>query len=107
MVTISKTILELINRYIEELSKDIVIDKVILFGSYAKGTNNEESDIDIAIFSKDFREETKIENMSFLLIKTSGLGIDLQPQAFTVEDYQNPEGVVKEILNTGIEIKVA
>ena len=103
MVTISKTILELINRYIEELS----IDKVILFGSYAKGTNNEESDIDIAIFSKDFREETKIENMSFLLIKTSGLGIDLQPQAFTVEDYQNPEGVVKEILNTGIELKVA
>ncbi|MCI9016919.1 MAG: hypothetical protein HFJ53_07140 [Clostridia bacterium] len=45
--------------------------------------------------------------MSFLLIKISGLGIDLQPQAFTVEDYQNPEGVVKEILNTGIEIKVA
>ena len=87
MVRISKTILELINRYIEELSKDIVID--------------------IAIFSKDFKEETKIENMSFLLIKTSGLGIDLQPQAFTVEDYQNPEGVVKEILNTGIELKVA
>ena len=64
MVRISKTILELINRYIEELSKDIVIDKVILFGSYAKGTNNKESDIDIAIFSKDFKELSKSRRSS-------------------------------------------
>ena len=101
------SILKSVEEYIKEISKHYKIQEVYLFGSYAKGTNNEESDIDIAIFSKDFREETKIENMSFLLIKTSGLGIDLQPQAFTVEDYQNPEGVVKEILNTGIELKVA
>ncbi len=107
MVRISETILELINKYIEEISKEIIIDRVILFGSYARGTNNEDSDIDIAIFSKDFTRESKIDNMSFLLIKTAGLGIDLQPQAFTIEDYQNPEGVVKEILDTGIELKVA
>ena len=99
--------IEEIKEKLEKILKEQPVYQVILFGSYAKGTNNEESDIDIAIFSKDFREETKIENMSFLLIKTSGLGIDLQPQAFTVEDYQNPEGVVKEILNTGIELKVA
>lgn len=45
--------------------------------------------------------------MSFLLIKTSGLGIDLQPQPFTLDDYSNPDGLVKEILDTGIELKVA
>lgn len=107
MANIPTNILEIVIKYIQELSKDITIDKVIIFGSYAKNSYNEDSDIDIAIFSKDFKDSSKIEDMSFLLIKTSGLGIDLQPQPFTLEDYSNPEGLVKEILNTGIELKVA
>ena len=54
MVTISKELLNIINNYVLELSKEININKVILFGSYAKGTNHEDSDIDLAIFSDDF-----------------------------------------------------
>ena len=107
MVNIPKNILEIIIKYIQELSKEISIDKVIIFGSYAKNTYNEDSDIDIAIFSKDFKNTSIIEDMSFLLIKTSGLGIDLQPQPFTLDDYSNLDGLVKEILDTGIELKVA
>ena len=107
MANIPKNILEIIIKYIQELSKEISIDKVIIFGSYAKNTYNEVSDIDIAIFSKDFKNSSIIEDMSFLLIKTSGLGIDLQPQPFTLDDYSNPDGLVKEILDTGIELKVA
>ena len=107
MVDIPKNILEIIKKYLEELSKDITIDKVFIFGSYAKSNYNENSDVDIAIFSKDFTNSSKIEDMSFLLIKTSGLGLDIQPQPFTIEDYLNPEGLVKEILDTGVEIKVA
>ena len=107
MANIPKNILEIIIKYIQELSKEISIDKVIIFGSYAKNTYNEDSDIDIAIFSKDFKNSSIIEDMSFLLIKTSGLGIDLQPEPFTLDDYSNPDGLVKEILDTGIELKVA
>ena len=107
MANIPKNILEIIIKYIQELSKEISIDKVIIFGSYAKNTYNKDSDIDIAIFSKDFKTTSIIEDMSFLLIKTSGLGIDLQPQPFTLDDYSNPDGLVKEILDTGIELKVA
>ena len=107
MANIPKNILEIIIKYIQELSKEISIYKVIIFGSYAKNNYNEDSDIDIAIFSKDFKNSSIIEDMSFLLIKTSGLGIDLQPQPFTLDDYSNPDGLVKEILDTGIELKVA
>ncbi len=107
MANIPKNILEIIIKYIQEISKEISIDKVIIFGSYAKNCYNEDSDIDIAIFSKDFKSTSIIEDMSFLLIKTSGLGIDLQPQPFTLDDYSNPDGLVKEILDTGIELKVA
>lgn len=106
MANIPKNILEIIIKYIQEISKEISIDKVIIFGSYAKNCYNEDSDIDIAIFSKDFKNTSIIDAMSFLLIKTSGLGIDLQPQPFTLDDYLNPDGLVKEILDTGIELKV-
>ena len=107
MANIPKNILEIIIKYIQEISKEISIDKVIIFGSYAKNCYNEDSDIDIAIFSKDFKSTSIIEDIIFLLIKTSGLGIDLQPQPFTLDDYSNPDGLVKEILDTGIELKVA
>ncbi len=107
MVDIPKNILEIITKYLKELSKEITIDKVFIFGSYAKNNYNENSDIDIAIFSKNFTNSSKIEDMSFLLIKTSGLGLDIQPQPFTIDDYLHPEGLVKEILDTGLEIKVA
>ena len=107
MANIPKNILEIIIKYIQELSKEISIDKVIIFGSYVKNTYNEDSDIDIDIFSKDFKPTSIIEDTSFLLIKTSGLGIDLQPLPFTLDDYSNPDGLVKEILDTGIELKVA
>lgn len=107
MANIPKNVLEIIIKYIQELSKEISIDKVIIFVSYAKNCYNEDSDIDIAIFSKDFKSTSIIEDMSFLLIKTSGLGIDLQPQPFTLDDYSNPDGLVKEILDTGIELKIA
>ena len=65
MVTISKELLDIINEYISKLSKEIKIDKVILFGSYAKGTNREDSDIDLAISSDDFSNMERTEALKF------------------------------------------
>lgn len=45
---ISKEIMESIEKYIERISQYYKIEAIILFGSYAKGTENEDSDIDIA-----------------------------------------------------------
>ncbi|MBI5191576.1 MAG: nucleotidyltransferase domain-containing protein [Nitrospirae bacterium] len=36
---------------VEALAKEIAVDGAFLFGSYATGTANEDSDIDIAVFS--------------------------------------------------------
>ena len=108
MVTISKELLNIINNYVLELSKEININKVILFGSYAKGTNHEDSDIDLAIFSDDFSNMERIEALKFLLLKASDLTIDLQPQPFTLADLEDEDNwLVKEVEETGIELKVA
>jgi len=108
MVTISKELLNIINNYVLELSKEININKVILFGSYAKGTNHEDSDIDLAIFSDDFSNMERIEALKFLLLKASDLTIDLQPQPFTLADLEDEDNwLAKEVEETGIELKVA
>ena len=43
-----------IDKFIETLEKHITINKVILYGSWANGTPDTFSDIDLAIFSPDF-----------------------------------------------------
>ena len=108
MATISKELLDIINNYVIELSKEININKVILFGSYAKGTNNEDSDIDLAIFSDDFADMDRIEALTFLLLRASEVAIDLQPQPFTLADLEDEDNwLAKEIEETGIELQVA
>lgn len=54
--TINKDIVDSINKFIEEIKKQYNVTAIILFGSYAKGTENEDSDIDIAIISSDFND---------------------------------------------------
>jgi len=41
--------MEVISEYLSIISSEIAIEKVFLFGSYAKGTYHKDSDIDIAV----------------------------------------------------------
>ena len=47
-------------------SKKLSLDKVILFGSYSKGEETSESDIDLLILSKDFRKKTIFEKAEIM-----------------------------------------
>lgn len=46
---------KILNSFRRELEKKIRVEKMILFGSYARGTPRDYSDIDIAVVSPDFR----------------------------------------------------
>ena len=108
MVEVKSEVIELIEEFIKLVrAENIVIDKVILFGSYAKGTNRADSDIDLAIVSRDFTEENCIDIMSLLLSKANLLKVDIQTIPFSIEEYNSPKGIMEEIINTGIELKVA
>ncbi|MCU0287414.1 MAG: nucleotidyltransferase domain-containing protein [Acidobacteria bacterium] len=55
---VEKEIANLIKRFINELKKEnIIVKKVFLFGSYARGTQRKDSDIDIAIIIESNGEE--------------------------------------------------
>ncbi|MFR3920279.1 MAG: nucleotidyltransferase domain-containing protein [Clostridia bacterium] len=79
------------------------IEAIILFGSYAKGTENEDSDIDIAIISSDFNDI--IEDGAKLIGLTWKIDTRIELHPITVEDYRkvsNP--FVKEVVDTGIKV---
>jgi predicted nucleotidyltransferase len=41
--------IESVRKYAERVQRDFNVNKVILFGSHAKGTAREDSDIDVAV----------------------------------------------------------
>ena len=107
MVTIPCEVMETIQNFLDLLKPEIHIEKVILFGSYAKGTHNESSDIDLAIISPDFKQDKCIEDMTFLLCTANKLKADIQTIPFSLAEYEEPVGLLEEILRTGVELEAA
>ena len=100
---IDEKIIKSIEKYIEKIRKYYKIDAIILFGSYAKGTQNEDSDIDIAIISSDFKDI--FDDMADLIGFTWKIDTRIEPHPIKIEDYKNvTTPFVKEIIETGIKV---
>jgi len=96
-------IVELLNKYIEKVKELYNIDSVILFGSYAKGTNDENSDIDVAIISSDFEDIYDV--MAELMGLTWNLDTRIESHPIKKQDFEevsNP--FIHEIIETGIKV---
>ncbi len=100
---ISREIMESIKKYIERISQYYKIEAIILFGSYAKGTENEDSDIDIAVISSDFKNI--IQDGADLIGYTWKIDTRIEPHPIRTEDYENiATPFVQEVINTGIKV---
>lgn len=66
-----------IQNQIRKFAKDCVLDKVILFGSRARGTNRERSDIDLAVLGKNvLRFEELLEEQADTLLTFDVVNLD-------------------------------
>jgi predicted nucleotidyltransferase len=66
-----------IQNQIRKFAKDCVLDKVILFGSRARGTNRERSDIDLAVSGKNvLRFEELLEEQADTLLTFDVVNLD-------------------------------
>lgn len=59
--TIDPAIMDIVNKYVEVILANYKVKAIILFGSYAKGTNHEDSDIDIAIITDNSKCADKFD----------------------------------------------
>lgn len=96
--------IDIAKKYICSLKNTVPIHSAYLFGSYAKGNFNKESDIDIAIFTDYFKDQLSGE--TFLLEQANKLFpyIDIQPILFFVNELYGDNIFVKEVLERGIKI---
>lgn len=57
---------KLVDRFIAGLQNHITVDRVYLFGSYARDKQSKFSDIDLAIVSQDFKKISPFKRLVFL-----------------------------------------
>jgi predicted nucleotidyltransferase len=95
--------LRIASAYIDSISNKYSINQAILFGSFAKGTNHDESDIDIAIIVNN---EVDIIDAQIELMKLRRkIDLRIEPHPFMTRDFDLSNPVVNEILKYGIIIK--
>lgn len=94
-----------ITEYIKVLRADkIPIRKVVLFGSYAKGTENKWSDIDLCVISPKFKNPWNA--LQYLMKKRLNDRTPvIEPIGLSPEDFSDEyDSLVYEIKTNGIEI---
>ena len=105
MATITPEIEGIIHVFIALLQKESRVLKVFLYGSHAKGTASEWSDIDLAVVSPDFSEDLFEERIRLMKL---GLAIDerIEPSPFRPEDFDGNNPLVNEIRESGVEVNI-
>ena len=89
--------------YIDLIGNKYEIKETFLFGSYAKGTNHQDSDIDIAVIVRDNVDiiDTQIELMKL----RRKIDLRIEPHPFKEADFNRTNPVANEILKYGIAIE--
>jgi predicted nucleotidyltransferase len=85
--------------------KGIPIERMIIFGSYAKGKAKPDSDIDICIVSPKFGKDS-IEELQFLLKQRRKVDSRIEPIPISSLEYRETSSpLIFEIKKFGKEIK--
>lgn len=84
--TINKNIIDTVKRFRTAIeTAGIPVEKMILFGSYAKGTARVNSDIDIAVVSKNFGYDD-VDEMQLLWKETHLVDSRIEPYPLSPRD---------------------
>jgi predicted nucleotidyltransferase len=100
-----ETISSLANQFADDVRRRFPVSRAVLFGSYARGTASELSDIDICFFLDSFNGRPRVEVITDLLaIAGAYKGVFFEPIAFPVSEIERGNPFVREILETGKDI---
>lgn len=103
MVDIS--ILNTVKLYSRLIPPEMSLKKVYLFGSYAKGEQREDSDIDIAVVLNNMTDyfETQMQLMRL----RRNIDLRIEPHPIFIDDFNEVNPLANEVLSLGIEIALS
>lgn len=102
--SIDGRIMEIVQEYVKKVCEKYQIKAIILFGSYAKGTEREDSDIDIAVITDDLKGDKLDDEIALMKLRWD-IDLRIEPHIISIDDYENDETpFVVEVKNTGIKV---
>ncbi len=99
-----KDALNIAAKYADAVKSKYDFVKIILFGSYAKGNFNEDSDIDIAVILKDYNNLIDIQ-LDLMRIRRK-IDSRIEPHPFREKDFDITNPIVNEIVKHGHDINI-
>ncbi len=99
---VNQSIIDTAKLFIQTIPKSLEIKKAFLFGSYAKGSEHKDSDIDIAIVLGNMDDFFSVQMQLMRLRRTIDLRIE--PHPINEDDFNIQNPFAYEIQKTGIEL---
>lgn len=95
----------IVRAYLEQLKKlGITVERTIVYGSFARGDNKEESDIDLVVVSKDFEKMNLRERLEILGVAAARILEPIEALGYTPREIEKAEkgGFLNEVLNSKV-----
>ena len=86
--------------------KGIKVKQIILYGSWAKNTQTQESDIDLVVISSDFRDKGYWERIDLLSEVIYEVFAPIEAIALTPEEWSKEDSLICQYAKTGEVINV-
>ncbi|MDR3263216.1 MAG: nucleotidyltransferase domain-containing protein [Clostridiales bacterium] len=93
-----ETVINTVERYAGLVAKEFAPAAVVLYGSYAKGNADDDSDIDVAVIFNGFKGDW-LKTASSLWRLRRGISFDIEP--ILLDSTQDKSGFVANIFKTG------
>jgi len=101
---VDSTVIETAQKYLSQIPNQLGVRKAFIFGSYAKGQQREESDIDIAVVLKNMTDF--FDTQMLLMRLRRDIDLRIEPHPIKEEDFTTQNPFAFEILQNGIELTI-
>lgn len=102
---VKQSIIETAERFTQQLPAEWDVKKAFLFGSYARGVEREESDIDIAVVLGNMTDFFDTQ-MQMMRVRRS-IDLRIEPHPISESEFNTTNPLALEIQKTGIEIALS
>lgn len=90
-------------KYAEAVKLKYNVSDIYLFGGFATGNANVESDIDIAVISDEFTGDIVDDTFELMRLRRK-IDVRIEPHPFLQKDFTQNNPFAREIINTGISL---
>src|SRR3970282_636519 len=91
-------VIERVKQYSDLVRQNFRVKKIILYGSYVKGSAKKDSDIDVAVVLSSIDEDLLMSESKLFRLRRN---IDARIEPILLEEKNDKSGFLEEILKTG------